>query len=148
MFSLSQTGKFKLLHPFTPGTNGKFANGAGPTFLTEGPDGKLYGLTTSGGNHYEGQFYGYGVLFRISKTGSGFQVIHRFCSIAYCNDGVDAVALAVGGDGNVYGATQQGGTGTGCGSGGCGTIFRVTPSTGAYRVVASFNSAYGGFPPG
>ncbi len=88
VFSLTPAGKFTLLHAFVPGVNNKFANGAGPVSLTEGPDGKLYGLTVEGGNNFGSQFLGYGVLFRINKTGSGFQVLHRFCSITpYCNDG-------------------------------------------------------------
>ena len=49
VFSLTPAGQFTLLHTFLPGTNGKFADGAGPVSLTEGPDGKLYGLTGNGG---------------------------------------------------------------------------------------------------
>ena len=148
VFSLTPGRKFTLLHTFVPGTNDKFANGASPISLTEGPDGKLYGLTTNGGNNYGGQFYGYGVLFRINKNGSGFHVVHKFCSTGvYCNDGVySAGPLVVGTDGNIYGATTQGGTG--CPGGGCGTIFRVTPSSGAYQVVLSFTSIGEGFPGG
>ncbi len=152
VFSLTPAGKFTLLHTFVPGTNGKFANGAGPLSLTQGPDGKLYGLTVNGGINYGGQFYGYGVLFRINKSGSGFQVIHKFCSvdIYICKDGSYPVGgLAVGSDNNIYGATFEGGAGAGCASAGCGTIFRVTPSSGAYQVVFSFGgSDGGGFPTG
>jgi uncharacterized repeat protein (TIGR03803 family) len=152
VFSLTPAGKFTLLHTFVPGTNNKFANRAGPVSLTEGPDGKLYGITVEGGNNpgITG-FFGYGVLFRINKTGSGFQVIHRFCSIRpYCGDGFNpAGPLVAGTDGNVYGATSQGGTGSGCSQPACGTIFRVTPSSGAYEVVFSFSSSNGGgFPSG
>lgn len=149
VFSLAPAGKFTLLHRFTPGTTNKFANGATPTSLTEGPDGKLYGLTLQGGNNVSAVFQGYGVLFRINNDGSGFQVIHRFCSNApYCGDGgYNEGALIVGGDGNIYGVTNGGGHGSGCGSGGCGTIFRAIPSSGAYDVAfnLSFSDA-GGFP--
>jgi len=80
-------------------------------------------------------------LFRISKTGTGFEVVHKFCSEGvYCSDGVyPAGGLVVGVDGNIYGATSQGGTGSNCPGDGCGTIFRVTPSSGEYEVVYSFN---------
>src|ERR1700754_1649043 len=42
-------------------------------------------------------------------------------------------------DGNLYSTTTAGGTGTGCndGSGGCGSIFRVTPA-GKERLLHSF----------
>ena len=144
VFSLTPAGKFTLLYTFAPGAKNNFANGAGPVSLTEGPDGNLYGLTVDGGNDYNpSQFaYGFGVVFRISKTGSGFKVIHKFCSdeLYTCKDGVYPVgALLVGTDGNIYGATSEGGTGSHCPGGGCGTIFRVTPSSGAYEVVYSFN---------
>ncbi len=147
VFSLTPAGKFTLLHTFIPGVNKNFPNGATPISLTEGPDGKLYGLTTEGGRGFGEPYYGYGVLFRINKTGSGFQVLHKFCSVGvYCSDGVYTVgALVVGTDGNIYGATNQGGTGC---TGGCGAIFRVTPSSGAYEVVFSFSSVIGGFPSG
>ena len=147
VFSVTPAGKFTVLHTFSPGTNGKYANGDGPVQLTEGPDGKLYGLTAGGGNGVGAQFSGYGVLFRVNKNGSGFQVIHRFCSQGlFCTDGASPVGLAVGGDGDLYGATMQGGSS--CPGEGCGTIFRVTPSTGAYDVMLSFTSAYEGFPAG
>jgi len=151
VFSLTPAGKFKLLHTFTAGTNSKYTNGATPISLTEGPDGKLYGLTSQGGNDFGGQFFGYGVVFRINKNGSGFQVIHRFCSTQpYCIDGsYSAGPLLAGSDGNIYGVTNEGGGGSGCAAGGCGEIFRVTPSTATYEAVLSFTSSdAGGFPVG
>ncbi len=149
LFSLTPAGKFTLLHTFTGGANGKFTNGATPVSLTEGPDGKLYGLASDGGNGFSAQFFGYGVAFRVNKSGTGFQVLHRFCTGgSSCTDGAySAGSLMVGSDGNVYGATNQGGTGSGCGSSGCGVIFRIVPSSGAYEVVFNFSTVEaGGFP--
>jgi hypothetical protein len=147
------------MHTFTSGTQNNFPNGATPVSLAEGPDGNLYGLTAAGGigfgNSGANFGQGYGVVFRISKTASGFHVIHRFCSVGpNCTDGSNidglVVPLLAGTDGNVYGASSAGGTGSGCGFGGelaCGTIFRITPSTGTYEVVFSFNySSEGGSP--
>jgi len=136
VFSLTPAGEFTLLHTFAEGTNKNFANGETPVSPIGGPDGNLYGTTASGGHGYGNPsgFFGYGLVFRISKTGSGFQVIHRFCSVTpYCNDGVyPAGGLVVGKDGNIYGATSQGGTlSNGCAEPACGTIFRVTPSSGS-----------------
>ena len=153
IFSITPTGKFALLHTFLPGPNNNFPNGTDPISLTEGPDGKLYGLTLDGGNGFNSSdnFLGYGVVFRISKNGSAFQVIHKFCSVGvYCSDGnYPTGPLVVGSDGNLYGVTYEGGAGVGCAAGGCGTIFRVTPSSGAYEVIFSFGSSSGGgFPSG
>ena len=78
-------------------------------------------------------------------------MIHKFCSTGVsCSDGDSPVGrLVVGSDNNIYGATFEGGAGVGCAGGGCGTIFRVTPSSGAYAVVFSFGSSSGGgFPSG
>jgi uncharacterized repeat protein (TIGR03803 family) len=152
LFSVTPAGKFTLLHTFVQGTSKNFANGEGPVSLIEGPDGNLYGTTASGGKGYENPngFFGYGVLFRIGKTGSGFQVIHRFCSVTpSCNDGADpAGGLVVGTDGNIYGATSKGGTGSGCPQPACGTIFRVTPSSGAYHIVFNLSASTGSYPTG
>ena len=152
VFSLTPAGKFTLLHTFAQGANKNFANGEGPASLIEGPDGNLYGATASGGKGYDDPpgFFGYGIVFRIGKTGSGFQVIHRFCSVMpSCSDGAyPAGGLVAGTDGNIYGVTSQGGTGSGCPQPACGTIFRVTPSSGAYQVVFSFSASTGQEPTG
>ncbi|HKH99610.1 MAG TPA: choice-of-anchor tandem repeat GloVer-containing protein [Candidatus Sulfotelmatobacter sp.] len=139
IFSVTPAGQFTPLHTFVANAKGAFANGANPLSLTEGPDGKLYGLTNGG----------VGVVFRMDKTGSSFKVIHHFCSVgtSCSSQGTIGVGvLRVGKDGNIYGATNEGGTG--CSGVGCGTIFRVTPSSGAYAVVALFTSDVTGFPYG
>jgi uncharacterized repeat protein (TIGR03803 family) len=131
-----------LLHTFVAVPN-KFANGNNPGLLIEGPDGNLYGTTLFGGVNNNG------VLYRVGKNGLGFQVIHQFCSKANCADGAGG-SLVAGTDGNVYGSSFTGGTGN-CGQyyQGCGTIFRVTPSSGAYEVVFNFDpSTTGEFPLG
>jgi uncharacterized repeat protein (TIGR03803 family) len=142
VFSLTPSGKFTLLHTFVPGVNNTYPNGNNPGLLIEGPDGKLYGTTIFGGINNNG------VLYRVSKNGTGFQVIHKFCSAANCTDGGTG-SLLVGTDGNLYGASATGGNGN-CGSSyqGCGTIFRVTPSSGTYKVVLNFNLTIGIFPSG
>ena len=54
--------------------------------------------------------------------------------------------LAQGRDGNLLGTTGYGGTNSNC-SGGCGVVFRVTPS-GKGRVLYNFDGAHGGQPEG
>jgi uncharacterized repeat protein (TIGR03803 family) len=147
VFSLTPAGKFTLLHTFLPGLNKTYPNGNVPGFLTEGPDGKLYGNTIFGGIGGCNGYCGSGVLYRVNKDGSSFRVIHKFCSQRNCTDGGAGTVVGVGLDGNLYGASFEGGTGN-CGSYyvGCGTIFRVTPSTGAYEVVFNFNGSTDEFP--
>lgn len=137
VFSLTPAGKLTVLHSFNNLQQGNF-----PGFLAEGPDGNLYGITFSGGgsgNH--------GVVYRVSKQGFGFKVIHQFCATSSCTDGVGGTNLVVGRDGNLYGTSTFGGTGF-C-QGGCGVIYRVVPSSSTYEVVFNFNGTTdGAFPSG
>lgn len=133
VFSVTARGKFTVLHTFAPGANQTYPNGDLPGLITEGPDGRLYGDTLFGGVDGCNGYCGYGLLYRVNRDGSGFHILHKFCSEANCADGYGSYALALGGDGNLYGTTYFGGTG------GSGTIFRATPSTGAYEVVFNFN---------
>ena len=147
VFSLTPAGKLTVLHAFTQGANNTFANGSNPGLLVEGSDGKLYGSTIYGGINGGQGSIGDGVLFRLNKDGSGFQVIHRFCSETNCTDGVGTTALLAGADGNLYGTTFGGGTGS-CSGSGCGTIFKITPPSGAYEVVFNFpNETTDGYEP-
>lgn len=149
VFSLTPAGKFILLHTFAAGANNNYPNGNLPGLLVEGSDGKLYGETLFGGVNGCNGYCGFGVLYRVNKNGSGFQIVHKFCSQTNCTDGGFG-ALVAGADGNLYGSSATGGTGN-CGPYyvGCGEIFKVTPSSGAYEVVLSFNgTTTGEFPSG
>lgn len=142
VFSLTPSGTFKLLHTFTPGPSKNYPNGNLPGLLTEGPDGKIYGETLFGGIDGCNGYCGNGVLYRINEDGTGFQIIHKYCSATNCTDGTGGGKLVVGSDGNVYGTTYSGG------ANGVGTLFRVIPSTGQYEVVVNFDSTVGGDPSG
>jgi uncharacterized repeat protein (TIGR03803 family) len=133
VFSVTPAGTFKLLHTFAPGANNDYPNGNFAGQLIEGPDGRLYGVTLFGGINGCSGYCGYGVLYRLNRDGSGFKIIHKFCSEANCADGWAGYTIVKGNDGNLYGTTYYGGTGSG------GTIFRVTPSTGTYEVVLNFD---------
>src|SRR6202167_5301111 len=130
LFKLTPSGEFTKLFTFTQGSSG-FLNGNNPASgFVEANDGFLYGTTFNGGKQNDG------VLFRISKTGTGFKVLHNFCSSANCTDGSSPGGLLLGRDGNLYGTTGQGGlTVDPCPSTGCGTIFRFEPTTGAFTVL-------------
>jgi len=142
VFSLTPTGKLTVLHTFAPGANKNYPNGTLPGLMSEGPDGKIYGETLYGGNGGCNGYCGYGVLYRVNRDGTGFQVVHKYCSETNCTDGFNGGALVTGTDGNVYGTTYYGGTYNE------GTIFKVTPSTGAYEVLTNFNLTLGENPSG
>lgn len=133
VFSLTPAGKLTVLHTFNQGADKNYPNGVLPGLLTQGPDGKIYGETAYGGIDGCNGYCGYGVLYRVNTDGSDFKIIHKFCSETNCADGEYGQALVLGTDGNVYGTTYYGGTNND------GTVFKVTPSSGAYEVVYDFN---------
>ncbi len=122
VFSLTPTGHFTSLYKFKQEKSS--VTGNYPALITEGPDGMLYGETAIGGASNEG------TLFRLKKDGTGFRVLHSFCS-DNCSDGYDPEGMVAGNDGNVYGTTLYGGQGD-CE---CGTIFQINAATGKYKVV-------------
>lgn len=146
VFSLAPGGTQTVLHTFTAGVDKNYPDGNLPGLLTEGPDGRIYGQTSFGGINSCSGYCGDGVLYRINRDGSGFQIIHEYCSEEDCADGQYGGALVAGTDGNVYGTTLAGGTGGTCEGLSCGTLFRVTPSTGTYEVVVNFTASSGGNP--
>jgi hypothetical protein len=143
VFSLTPTGTLTVLHRFAAGPDKNYANGNFPGLLTEGPDGKLYGYTTFGGVDGCNGECGYGVLYRVGRNGSGFEIITSFCSEGNCGDlRPTFTPMVAGKDGNLYGAVS--GIGTPYGS-----IFKVTPSSGSYETVVNFNIPSGeGIPSG
>ena len=142
LFKLTPGGKFTRLFTFTQGTSG-FLNGNNPVDgFVEANNGFLYGTTFNGGKQNDG------VLFRISKTGADFKVLHNFCSSANCADGSIPDGLLLGQDGNLYGTTQGGGSSVSpCPSSGCGTIFRFEPTTGAFTILHRLTDAADGLEP-
>jgi uncharacterized repeat protein (TIGR03803 family) len=106
--------------------------------------GNLYGTTSQGGS-------GYGTVYELSPSTSGWsvQVLYAFSggSDGYGPKG----SLVFDKAGNLDGATVWGGSGTNCGSVGCGVIFELAPaSNGAWTesVVHSFNGTDGSDPVG
>ena len=115
--------------------------------LIEGTDGNFYGTTQYGGTdtYGGGEFTG-GTVFKIAGQPGANQnpsILYSFCSLSACADGeVPTGALVEGNDGNFYGTTYLGGTGTFCptnesGRVGCGTVFQITPS-GTLTTLHSF----------
>lgn len=118
----SAAQSFTKLHSFQ-GTDG-----ANPYVgLVQGTDGNFYGTTIDGGA------YGGGNVFKMTAEGK-VTSLYTFCSQSGCPDGqYPDTVLVEGGDGNVYGTTQSGGT-----NGGYGTVFKITPR-GKLTTLHSFN---------
>ena len=103
--------------------------------LLEGRDGWLYGTTRLGG------FNSAGTVFKLDKDGSGYTVLHRFTGQS--GDGSRPYGtLAEGTDGWLYGTTQIGGTG------GRGTVFKLSKDGSGYTVLRRFSTtgSDGGLP--
>jgi uncharacterized repeat protein (TIGR03803 family) len=102
--------------------------------VVEAGDGKLYGLTSMGGEA------GYGTLFRLNKDGGGFETLHSF--IATSSDGRQPEGnLLLGRDGALYGTTYYGG------ANGAGSVFRIQRDGTGFTLLHSFDPyADGQFP--
>ena len=90
-------------------------------------DGNLYGTTSYGGAS------NYGAVFKLDSSGQE-TVLYSFG--AYPDGEFPSGGLTMDADGNIYGTTQEGGTGTSC-WGGCGTVFKLD-ATGKETVLINF----------
>jgi len=137
VFRLSRDGSnFRVLHRFT-GIDGE---GSEPwAGVVEGKDGALYGTTLHSGRLIDGQLVqGGGVVFKLNKDGSGYQVLHRFGMQP--DDGFGPFAgLLAGSDGNLYGVTDGGGA-SGPRN---GTVFKLAPDGSGYSILHFFPAAPG-----
>jgi uncharacterized repeat protein (TIGR03803 family) len=119
VFEITPSGTETVLHAFPKtGTDGEIPYAG----VIQGSDGNFYGTTYFGGSH------GLGTVFKVTPSGTE-TVLYSF---AGGSDGEHPYAGVIqGSDGNFYGTTYQGGTG------GYGTVFKVTPS-GTETVLYSF----------
>ncbi len=99
--------------------------------IAQGRDGNLWSTTPLGGKN------NLGTAFKLTPGGK-LTVIYNFTSTT----GQPYSGLTLGTNGNFYGATSNGGTGTAC-TGGCGTLFELTPS-GKLTVLWNFKGGNDG----
>lgn len=117
----------KVLHSFQGGNDG-YQPQSTPV-LDE--SGNLYGTTSGAG------VGGGGTVFKLSPSGGGwtYSIIHSFSG----DDGAAPTSLAIDANGNLYGTAGAGG------SGGQGTVFKLTPSGNGwtYTLVHVFSGSDG-----
>jgi uncharacterized repeat protein (TIGR03803 family) len=127
VFKVTSSGQITALVSFAN------TNGAQPIAgLAQDADGAFYGTTYAGGAA------GAGTLFKLAADGT-FSSLYSFSG---GTDGANPYAgLCLASDGNLYGATEKGGTS------GLGAVFRLTPS-GAVTTLVQFDGYQGANPEG
>ncbi|MGA2593138.1 MAG: choice-of-anchor tandem repeat GloVer-containing protein [Bryobacteraceae bacterium] len=99
--------------------------------------GNLYGAAESGGR------YGFGIVYKLSPGSGGAWTETVLYSFRGGHDGASPHAtLAWDSAGNLYGTTVSGGGSTACG-GGCGVVYRLTPSSGGWTETVLHRFAGG-----
>jgi uncharacterized repeat protein (TIGR03803 family) len=130
VFKINPTsGAESIVYAFAGGSDG-----ASPyDGLIQATDGNLYGTTGAGGAASAG------TVFKIVPSTGVESIVYAFAGGG--SDGANPYAgLVQATDGNLYGTTVSGG------SGGAGTVFKITPGTGAESIVYAFASGDGANP--
>jgi uncharacterized repeat protein (TIGR03803 family) len=110
--------------------------------------GNVYGTTPEGGACKN--FDPCGVVFELLPTSEGpwkSRILHNFGVTS--TDGTAPNGLIFDSAGNLYGTTANGGTGSGCGEKGCGTVFELIPQSGGAwkeKILYNFHGADGANP--
>jgi len=85
--------------------------------------GNLFGTSFGGGETESGS------VFELTPSNGGwtYTSLHDFCLSRPCSDGQNPISnIVFDRNGNLYGTTLQGGSGSGC-NGGCGVAWEITP---------------------
>jgi len=124
-FKMTAAGALTTLDFIDGGTNGEFPNGG----LVQAANGYLYGTAASGGSTSVNCADpggtppgGCGTVFKMAEGGA-LTLLHSFVST---DGGYPQAGVVQATDENFYGTTSEGGANTTC-TGGCGTIFKITP---------------------
>ena len=155
VFQATTQGQFNLLYTFPSYSYGGTGYLGSPAAgLVQGTDGNFYGTTTGiiyyyfGSNYYGGNTLTQGVVYKITPQGQQ-TVLHTFGDGSVTSDGADpTAALIQGSDGNFYGTTEFGGSGSNTTSqnqtsaSGAGTVFKITPQ-GQVTILHSFGGKDG-----
>ena len=133
IYKMTLSGTFSVFHRFCQLSH--CSDGAYPLGgITQGLNGNLYGTTTNADGYTEGTIY------KIT-LGGAFAALYNFCAISGCTDGISPLSrMELGTNGEFYGTTNYGGSSL-C-SGGCGTLFALTPA-GVLTTIHTFCTTSG-----
>jgi uncharacterized repeat protein (TIGR03803 family) len=138
VFKITADGTLTTLYSFCGDYSCGYGEGPSST-LVQAANGDFYGTTS-------GYFGGDGTVFKITASGT-LTLLYSFCAQVACADGQSPfAALVQATNGDFYGTTMNGGNGGNC-AGGCGTIFKITPSgalTTLYNFCADDSCPHGG----
>jgi len=137
VFEITASGTLTTLYSFCVQTN--CTDGTFPyAGLVQATNGNFYGATLGGGANSSG------TVFKITASGT-LTTLYSFCAQTDCTDGAFPYAgLVQATNANFYGTTAQGGSSTNC-NGGCGTVFKISPS-GTLTTLHSFAGTDGSIP--
>ena len=116
VFRVTLDGKEKVLWNFG-GADGSLPQAG----LILDKQGNLFGTTVEGGAHNNG------TVFKLAPDGTE-AVLYSFGSATNGIDGLFPLAgVTMDAAGSLYGTTNEGGSSTACGGGGCGVVFKLAP---------------------
>jgi uncharacterized repeat protein (TIGR03803 family) len=133
LFTADTSGKVTVIYNFPASFSGSSVSG-----LVADENGNLYGTMLYNGN--SNCAGGCGSLFKLDAAGN-FTTLYAFTGGA---DGAQPAGGLIRAEGNLYGTTSLGGIT--CGPGGCGTVFKFSPS-GQLTTLYSFAGAPDGYYP-
>jgi uncharacterized repeat protein (TIGR03803 family) len=139
VYEIHRSGGYSILYALA----GRHDAARSDASLLRDSDGTLYGTSYYGGGRGCGGS-GCGTVFKVDSAGNE-TVLHRFSG--GLDGGWPVAGLARDADGNLYGATEVGGTGSECGSLGCGVVFKVTTDGQLFSVVYRFTGGSDGSEP-
>jgi uncharacterized repeat protein (TIGR03803 family) len=132
IFKIDSAGNETILHNFV-GTDGASPTGG----VIRDPNGNLYGTTQRGGDLTQCSNAGCGTIFQLDPSGT-LTTLHIFES---GTDGALPTGSLISVDGELYGVTEQGGSGQNR-----GTIFKVSKN-GLYHIIYRFSGGIVGQDP-
>ncbi len=119
-----QTDVFTIIHDFfDPETSHSLSASLGS--LIQHSNGKIYGLTQSGGIHYDGQLFEYDIQSNIFSVKVDFESVGK--------GEIPLGILTEASDGKLYGVTYEGG------NHGFGVLYVYDPATNIFAVLKNFD---------